>query len=483
MSIRGRLLVSLLAGLGLLAVAGSAFLYWCVGAALSRQFDAALLSQARAIGNLLRQERDGKIEFDFSAESMPEFAAREHSHCFFELWDNDGTVLERSPSLGNRDLPLPADGGDSAVWSNFAGPRGRSVRAIVLRLNPPMEDEDPRESSKPSHAGKLPVAVMVAQDRHELDETMWILLCSLLATAALVGAGVAVTVTIAVRKGLRPLDRVADEVGAIDAQSLQNRFSTESLPRELRPICAGLNGLLGRLEDAFERERRFTADVAHELRTPIAELRTLAEVAVRWQHDPETVATFFNDASQVASQMDALVSALLALARCQAGQLSVGAERVALAELIDDAWRLLRPQAERRNLRLSLQIPGSAAVIADRMLLSAIIANLLSNAVEYAPIGGELSCETHSDGDWMSLTVANDHDTLAPADLPHLFEAFWRKDKARTSSTHSGLGLTLAAAYAATLGGKIDAAMPNGHTVSITLQLPIHPVLGRAPVP
>jgi hypothetical protein len=96
MSIRGRLLVSLLTGLGFLALTGGAFLYWCVEGVLSRQFDAALRAQAHAFGNLLKHQPDGGIEFEFSAESMPEFAAGGHSH-FFEFWNADGTVLERSP--------------------------------------------------------------------------------------------------------------------------------------------------------------------------------------------------------------------------------------------------------------------------------------------------------------------------------------------------------------------------------------------------
>ena len=213
-------------------------------------------------------------------------------------------------------------------------------------------------------------------------------------------------------------------------------------------------------------------NVAHELRTPIAELHTLAEVAVRWQHDPETLGTFFNDACQIASQMEVLVTTLLALARCQAGQLTVGSEHVVLAELVEDAWRNFSERAQERSLRVSLQIPGSAAVVTDRVLLSAIVANLLSNAVEYAPIGARVTCGAQADGGWTSLSVVNDNDTLTAADLPHLFEAFWRKDKARTSSAHCGLGLTLAAAYASALGGRINAAISEGQTLAMTLQLP-----------
>ena len=258
MSIRGRLLVGLLAGLGLLSVAGGAFLYWCVEGVLSRQFDAGLEAQAHAIGNLLKQQPDGGTEFEFSAESMPEFAAGGRSR-FFELWREDGTLLERSPPLGQRDLPLPADADAAPVWSDLAWPDGRPIRAVAIRLVP-KADDDPWEAKKPSPAASARVVLMVAQDRGDLDQTMRILLYALLATAALVGTGVAATVTVAVRKGLRPLDRVAEEAGAIDAKSLQHRFSTEALPSELRPIGAGLNGLLGRLEDAFERERRFTAE-------------------------------------------------------------------------------------------------------------------------------------------------------------------------------------------------------------------------------
>jgi len=477
MSIHKRLLCGLLVGLLMLFAVSGGLLYFYVRTVLTRQFDAALAAKAHAVCSLIKQS-DGGVELDFSAESIPEFGPTGRFD-FFQIWRENGTVLQRSPSLGRNDLPRRTDVGDGPAFGNILLADGRPGRSIELRVVP-IADEDEREDgersrAKAARAGARSVRVVVAQDRSDLHRTLALLLSAMLSAAAVMVLGTAAVVAFTVRRGLRPLGRVAREAATIDAKSLGFRFSTDAMPGELKPICLRLNDSLERLEAAFARERRFTADVAHELRTPIAELRCLAEVALKWQGDPETAAAYFQDAQEIAQQMETVVTTLLALARCQSGSLELSRQAVDLSDAVQEAWRGCKDRAASRNLAVSFDVAVPLVVETDRTMLLSVLGNLLSNAVEYASRGGAIVCRAESCGRGVRLTVTNDNDSLALDDLSHLFEAFWRKDPARTDSSHSGLGLTLAAAYADVLGAKIEATMPSPKALSITVDLPLAP--------
>src|ERR1700683_4484395 len=140
---------------------------------------------------------------------------------------------------------------------------------------------------------------------------------------------------LAVRRGLRPLRQLGTEADGIDAGSLDHRFSREELPRELVPIAQQFNSLLERIDEAFVRERRFTSDAAHELRTPIAELRRLAEVALKWPDRSEAERNY-RDVWEVAEHMESLVATLLAIARCRAGTAAVSLQPVDLTGVVKE---------------------------------------------------------------------------------------------------------------------------------------------------
>ena len=231
------------------------------------------------------------------------------------------------------------------------------------------------------------------------------------------------------------------------------------MPAELRPIAERLNDLLARLDEAFQRERRVTADIAHELRTPIAELRALAEVGLKW---PEEAA--FQDAFQIAQRMETLVTGLLALARHESGKQPVGREPVALANLVDKVWQPIAERARGRQLDVAIEVTGDWQT--DPILLRLIVGNLLANAVEYAPNRGKIRVV----GNDSLLEISNSTDDLTREDLPHLFERFWRKDVSRTDAGHSGLGLTLARAATAALGLELTAEMPEAGMLRLSLR-------------
>ncbi|MEO7723262.1 MAG: ATP-binding protein [Chthoniobacterales bacterium] len=452
-SIRRRLtLVLVLLGCSLWAL-GSGAAYLAMRAGLIAEFDRAHLTDLSALFNITEQSEAG-LKFDSTGEYMPNFQRADHPD-YFQLWESNGETLYRSPTLlGQPDLPrrigTPEDPSD---W-NLILPDGLRGRAAGVRFVPKEDDETPRRPGAPPLTRE--VILVAAFHRQALDERLRLLGTVLLATGVAMAASTAAAVRFVVRHGLRPLASLGERAGAIDADSLKLRFQTGSLPAELLPIAHRLNDLLTRLDASFTRERRFSADVAHELRTPISELRTLAEVALQWPDDPAATQGALEDALAIARQMEAIATQLMALARCEAHLLEVKSEPVPLRDLIGEISPAFAAQARSKELALEIDLPSESCWRTDRAALRSILGNLLSNAFEYGEPKTAVTLKMERNGAGDCLLLSNINRNLAAEDLPHLFDRFWRKDQARSSADHSGLGLALAKAYSDALGLKLE---------------------------
>jgi two-component system sensor histidine kinase QseC len=311
------------------------------------------------------------------------------------------------------------------------------------------------------------VQLVVAAEREALDEKL--LRLELLTAACgvvLLGATLWMMPRI-LRRGLLPLDQLGEDVAHIDAGTLAIRFARENAPAELHVIIDRLNGLMARLEESFERERRFSADVAHELRTPLAELRGMAECALKWPESRDP--TFDHETLAIARQMETMVEHMLALARGDQGLLEARVETAALDAIVGAAWRALAPRAQARKITTTLQLaPASAPV--DPSLLRAILNVVLENAVDYSPPGSEITIAIEADGETPVIRVGNPAPQLAHEDVSKLFDRFWRKESARTGGLHLGLGLSLALTYAAAMDWAIVATLDQEHRLMITLR-------------
>ena len=461
-SIRTHLTLSLLLGFALLLGGGGALVYFLSRSALYSQFDAQLRTEALTVVTFTRQERDGDIDVDFSDRYLREFDDEVGTR-FFQLARHDGSIVKVSDSLDKIRLPQKAGTLEQPVYWNFELPDHRPARAIGLRFVP-------RAEERRHHNPNLELSLVVAADRRGLDRTLGSLLTTLLLAAGGCLLGTLGLVGWTVRRGLSPLNRVANQAAAIDATKLQTRFPMRAVPVELRPICERLNELLARLEQSFDRERRFSADVAHELRTPIAELRSLAEVALKWPNGDTETKTAFADALAAAAQMEGIVTGLLAITRCEAGKQAIVREPVEIAGLVGELWQSLDQRARDKKLSVSIDVPAGALVETDRTLFGSILSNLFSNAVEYTPAKGTILIRHATQSDCWSFSVTNTAGFLRPEDLPHLFQRFWRKDTARSTPEHSGLGLSLARAFADALGMNLRAELVNEQELAMILE-------------
>ena len=456
-SIRGHLTWTILSGFGILLVLSSLAIYFLTRAALLKEFDAGLWAKTQTIMSLAEQGQDGiQVELPDTIFHVD----KDHQDSpVFEVWQAGGKIIARSESLKDTSLPLRFGSLDKPAFWNLDLPDGDDGRAIGLKFSPKAEDEDAKKF-EPHEA-----IVVVAANREPLDQTLNILATVLAATALLTIIITVPLVSISLRRGHASLGQLARQAAAITADSLQTRFPVDSLPKELQPITARLNDLLGRLESSFERERRFSADLAHELRTPLAELRALAEVELAWPEDGEPEK--HRETLNIAMQMEAMVTRLLEMARCESGKTPLQLESFAIAPLIDEVWRPLAAKAKTKQLDFQFHVPPDASLTTDRVLFRSILVNLLSNAVEYTPQNG---CgEVQWRGDAAELTVSNTTCDLTAADVPHLFQRLWRKDESRTGREHCGLGLALSRTFADLLGFDLKAEFKGEKTLALRI--------------
>ncbi len=446
-SLRRQLTRELLVSLALLLGLALLALYGAIWVELNRAFNSTLEARALGISALVEQE-NGRLKVDFSERILRGFTGGKKARYYFELRDHAGNLVTRSISLGQDRLEVPAGPVDESpdFW-NLTLPNGRDGRGVRFLFRPKAD------------SGKVVTAVtaalVVAVDCEDLDEVLGGLFAAVAGIGLLLLAAVFFVVPRVLRRGLGPVSELGDQAARIDADSLTSRFDAAGLPVELRPIGERLNDLLARLETSFDRERRFSADLAHELRTPLAELRSLAECALKWP-DTRDAATD-RDTLAIALQMEALVTRLLTLARGERGQLATNAEAVELAAFVAAAWQPFAARATGRSLRINLQVPAGT-VAADPVLLRSILANLFDNAVDYAPAGAEISVTGEGGG----LCVANPAGNLAAGDVTRLFERFWRKEEARSGGQHAGLGLSLARVFATAMGWRLAAVLTDG---------------------
>jgi len=466
-SIRRRLTVHLLATVLVLFVASSLLLYIYVRGRLTREYDATLAARARAVASLIQFDPKDGLEYGATDQDLADYRPDENP-IFFQVWRDDGTIIARSPSLEDHAFAFTPVYRQSVLTLTL--PNGRSGRVLWLQTLPRVEEEN-----RTAAAGNVPsITLAIAQEPRELNSTLHVLASALAVSALLLSAGAALAVTLTVRRSLAPVDRLAQQADSIGPDSLDYQFPLSDLPAELRPIASRLNALLERLREAFTRERRFTADVAHELRTPVAELRSLAEVALKWPDDADHLANY-RETLGTARQMEALITRLLSIARCDAGKQTVNSQTFDLCDLLRESWKSHEKTSLVLSHTIAWDIPATAPVQSDRAMVLAMIDNLLSNAVTYTPSHGKIRLSISTDANATSLSMANSCQDISANDLPHLLEPFWRKDPSRSSRDHCGLGLTLVASYAKSLDLNFKIDLPEPHTFVASVQfLPTH---------
>ena len=464
-SLRTRLIVSIISAMLLLLTVFSLVVYTVIRHALINQFDASLTSTARMLAASV--EQDGQeIDLEIDVQQMPEFQ-RTDRPTYYQLWRHDGTVAVRSALLDSRELPRLTGSVKEPDFRIIKGSGGRVERATGFSFIPRLSDSD-RNTAEPQ-----PLTLTVARDStailSQLRFLRWVLFC---ASGVVTLLSVLVTV-LTVRQGLRPLTAIAGEIAAINESDLSTRIGITSVPAETLPIKNRLNDLLSRLEDAFKRERRFNADVAHELRTPLAGIRSTIEVTLQRARDTTEYQTVLSECLAIVENMQTMVSNLLMIARLDARQVSFRYERINLDELVNSCWRPFSAKALEREISFDNRVQNEMLVNSDRENLSMVLSNLLNNAVEYTNDAGQIWVTAHHTDDAIDITVANTSCQLTNKQAAQVFDCFWRSDSSRKDAgIHCGLGLALVQRIVKALGGSASAEVQPGGIFTVRLILP-----------
>lgn len=437
-SIRRCITLLLCGAIGALFLVGGGGLYWAIRTVLTAQFDETLAAKAQAL-IVAADHDDDEIEIDFSVQDFAGFGSRAHGD-FFEIRNARGRTLARSPSLGRDYLPARAFG-SAPEFGGVRLPDQHPGRAIWQSFQLEGKKSDVLQ-------------VTVASSSVGLERSLRAIALVILIGGALGLILTVIIVRISLRLGLRPLDRLADQVRGIQVSRLHERLDPSSLPPELRPIAEKFNETLARLEEGFARERRFSSHAAHELRTPLAELKSMTELIARWPDEATPGHTA--EMLSVIQETEALLDKLALLARAENGALPVSTAALDLQQAVASAVERVRSVAASRHLTISTEITGDT-IVTDSTLWTAILNNLLSNAVHYAPSATEISVQVSPH----HVMVRNSAPDLSPEDIPHLFERFWRKSQSRSDREHSGLGLSIVAACAELLGARCQATLDD----------------------
>jgi two-component system heavy metal sensor histidine kinase CusS len=274
------------------------------------------------------------------------------------------------------------------------------------------------------------------------------------------------------RRGVRPLGEVTATARRIDPAHLGERLAVRGLPAEVRDLADTFNGMLGRLEDAFGRLSRFSADIAHELRTPVNALRAEVEVALGRSRSGDEYRDVLGSCLEGCGRLARLIDSLLFLARAEDPRtvlktepVDVGHELAAVRELFDAA-------AAEAGVRLAVEAGPGLVVPADRALFQRAVGNLVANALAHTPSGRAVTLRAGRTDGGVQVEVVDTGEGVATEHLPYLFDRFYRADPARSPGGRVGLGLAIVKGVVELHGGTAAVASEPGRGTTVTLTFP-----------
>ena len=271
---------------------------------------------------------------------------------------------------------------------------------------------------------------------HEIDFILLAGVVTVLAVSAFV-------TVVAVRRGLAPLAAATAAARALSPEHPAHALPLEGLPAEIRPLGERINELLEGLAESLERERRFSADLAHELRTPLAEIRALAEVSAGVRHDAPELHRFLEQIASAAAGMQGVIESLLAVARADRVAVRDALEPLQVAPAVQARIERLRVTNSMDPARIAARVPLEAWIQSDPRLFDALLLNLLTNAVQHGDPRQPIEIDWLGAPAATALRVRNTAPHLSPQDLPHLTERFWRRAPHGQGAASAGLGLGL----------------------------------------
>jgi len=466
-SIRVRITVWVAGVLGLVLVLLSATMWWTLRESVADTIDQGLAVRADAIGRFLNQP-GGPASVQEMQDDLREYVALDPGWNLIRISDAGNGDVYRSPgfdaaAVASLAAPLP-----SALPAHLQGGKylyrdvvmnGRALRMITTRL----------VTTRAMYT--IDVAMPVGDLQEAFNQFRWTALVVLpvgILAAALGGYWIS-------RRALAPVDRLASTARGIAAPDLGRRLEVPATGDELQRLSETLNAMLDRLEASFRETSRFTADASHELRTPLSLIRTSAELALRRDRSVDEYREALTGILRESERTTGLVQDLLTLARADAGVAGIERHPIDLAAVILDLRDTVATMCAGRQLECIVDVPPAQATVSgDAAALRRLLLILADNAVKYTPPPGRVTIALDVAAGRAVVQVNDTGIGISTEDLPHVFERFYRADKARTrESGGAGLGLSIARWIAAQHGGTLTLESAPGAGCRARFEMPL----------
>ncbi len=466
-SIQRRLIVTVMASQLLLA-AGLVFagVYYTQRRLLAA-LDAGIQSRAMSVAALVRYTEDASGNVYFDSTLMPQSLDPSHPD-LFAVWTERSGLLTRSANWP-AGLDLAANSSRDRWDFRWAGIPYRALRATRV----PVLDREEGKAFQPQTLTILYVAPMIELRDQVRQAGIFIALASLL----LLG----VTVLMAlwgVRRGLLPLQNLAAEAGHVSTQNWNLRVPEDARQiEELRPLTESMAQMLRRLQDSFTQQKEFIGNAAHELKTPVAVLKSTLQSVLQRPRPAEEYRAGLERALEDLNTLERLLLGMLRLARAEQWSTTSrpNLQPVDLGASCQEAVSRVRALACDKNVSIHLSTHGAAALNADPEDLQVVWANLLDNAVRYSPVDQAVEVSiARKDDHCVQVAVTDRGPGIAETDLPHIFDRFYRGDPSRTRATGGfGLGLAIARSLVESYGGTIRAELASKQGTTMTVEFPL----------
>ncbi len=276
------------------------------------------------------------------------------------------------------------------------------------------------------------------------------------------------------RRAVAPVARITDEARAITETNLSSRLAVTESRDEMQQLSETLNDMLARIEESFRRTRQFTADASHELRAPMTLIHTAAQYALRRERGHDELVEAMRKILRESQRTTALIDDLLLLARGDAGREAAQLEAIDVVPLLRESAEQATAMGAAKGIVVSLEVEADALPVrADEPQLRRLLLILIDNALKYTAVGGRVTIRGRTEAGEIVISVADTGAGIAPEDLPHVFERFWRADKVRSREAGgTGLGLTIARQIAERHGATLDAESEPGRGSVFTIRMP-----------
>jgi heavy metal sensor kinase len=442
----------------LLAITLAAFcggVYLAMRQNLYANLDDSLESRVELVSGILTEE--GTFDTDVMIPGDP--AEGEE---FVRVYDESGDlVLDNS---GPQFRPATDANAVDAALSGKSNRRDIQVDGVDLRVmtSPVMTDDE-------GIVGAVEAGLSKEEVQDTLNELLVIIAVAYPLALAVAGLG---GVFLAGR-ALSPIDRLTRVARRISAEDLSQRLDMRLPDDEVGRLASTFDEMIARLDESFRRQRQFTADASHELRTPLTAIKGQTEVALQRDRDADTYREVLSKVNGEVDRMIRLVGSLLTLARADARQIPVGRESMDLVAVVTDAVEQVRPAALEKAISLNVLSNSEVRLKADQDLILQLMLNLLDNSVKYTPSGGAIEISVRAADGQAEVTVSDTGPGIAPEHLPHIFDRFYRVDKARTRAEGgAGLGLSISRWIAEAHGGTLRVESARDQGSKFTLSLP-----------